>query len=128
MGKSRSVTIALAYLLRQYPEHTVSSALELIRISRPIAEPNDGFMAQLELYKKLGCPRDIEEQPQYQRWLFQKEVDLAVAVGLGPSNVRFEDEATQEASETSEREVELRCRKCRYVFALLILPLRSLLT
>lgn len=115
MGKSRSVTIAIAYLMRQYPKHTVSSALELIRTSRPIAEPNDGFMAQLELYKSMGCPRDIEKHPQYQRWLFQKEVDLAVAVGLGPSRVRFEDEETQEENTTTEREVELRCRKCRYV-------------
>jgi dual specificity phosphatase 12 len=113
MGKSRSVTIVIAYLLRQYPEHTVSSALELIRTSRPIAEPNDGFMAQLELYKRMGCPRDIEQHPQYQRWLFQKEVDVAVAVGLGPTRVRFEDESAQEQSETADREVELRCRKCR---------------
>jgi dual specificity phosphatase 12 len=118
MGKSRSVTIAIAYLLRQYPHHTVTSALELIRQSRPIAEPNDGFMAQLELYKKMGCPQDIENHSQYQRWIFQKEVDLAVAVGLGPSRVRFEDEEKQEESKTSEREVELRCRKCRYVFFL----------
>lgn len=115
MGKSRSVTVVIAYLLRQYPEHTVSSALALVRRSRPIAEPNDGFMAQLELYKKMGCPRDIEKQPQYQRWLFQQEVDMAVAVGLGPAKVRFEDEETQEKSEAPDREVELRCRKCRYV-------------
>jgi dual specificity phosphatase 12 len=114
MGKSRSVTVAIAYLLRQYSHHTVSSALELIRTSRPIAEPNDGFLAQLELYKSMGCPRDIENHPQYQRWLFQKEVDLAVAVGLGPSRVRFEDEEKQEEGGTTEREVELRCRKCRY--------------
>lgn len=115
MGKSRSVTVAIAYLLRQYPHHTVSSALEQIRESRPIAEPNDGFIAQLELYKKMGCPPDIENHPQYQRWIFQKEVDLAVAVGQGPSRVRFEDEEKQEENETSKREVELRCRKCRYV-------------
>jgi dual specificity phosphatase 12 len=118
MGRSRSVTIAIAYLLRQYPHHTVISALELIRQSRPIAEPNDGFMAQLELYKKMGCPQDIKNHPRYQRWIFWKEVELAIAVGQGPSKVRFEDEEKQEESNISEREVELRCRKCRYVFFL----------
>lgn len=119
MGKSRSVTIAIAYLLRQYPHHTVASALELIRVTRPIAEPNDGFMAQLELYKEMGCPRDIEGHPQYQRWLFQIEVELAVAAGLGPSKVRFEDEQRQdEGNFNTGREVELRCRKCRYVLLL----------
>lgn len=113
MGKSRSVTVAIAYLLRQYPHHTVQSALDLIRISRPIAEPNDGFMEQLKLYKQMGCPRDIQSHPQYQRWIFQKEVAMAVAAGLGPDRVRFEDEEAQEEREASDGEVELRCRKCR---------------
>ena len=113
MGKSRSVTIAVAYLLRTYPQLTVTSALERIRETRPMAEPNDGFMAQLELYKKMGCPRDIHNHPLYQKWLFQIEVELAVAAGLGPSTVRFEDEQKQEESQTAERDVELRCRKCR---------------
>jgi dual specificity phosphatase 12 len=113
MGKSRSVTIVIAYLLRQYPHHTVKSALDLIRESRPIAEPNDGFIAQLELYKRIGCPRDIDKHPQYQRWLFQQEVDLAVAAGMGPNRVRFEDEGVQEEREASDKEIELRCRKCR---------------
>jgi dual specificity phosphatase 12 len=115
MGKSRSVTIVMAYLLRQNSEHTVSSALELIRESRPIAEPNDGFMAQLELYKDMGCPRDIDAHPKYQRWLYQREVDLAVAAGMAPDRVRFEDEEIQEETKGEEKEVELRCRKCRYV-------------
>jgi dual specificity phosphatase 12 len=115
MGKSRSVTIMIAYLLRKYTHHTVSSALSLIRESRPIAEPNDGFMAQLELYKAMGCPRDIPGHPKYQRWLYQQEVDMALAAGMAPNNVRFEDEQTQEERDTGGREIELRCRKCRYV-------------
>ena len=80
-----------------------------------MAEPNDGFMAQLELYKEMGCPRDIHAHPKYQRWLYQREVDLALAVGMAPDRVRFEDEEVQEETEASGREVELRCRKCRYV-------------
>lgn len=113
MGKSRSVTITVAYLLRQYPEHTVASALATIRESRPIAEPNDGFMAQLELYKEMGCPRDIDAHPRYQRWVYQREVDLALAAGMAPDRVRFEDEETQEGGSTEGKEIELRCRKCR---------------
>jgi len=115
MGKSRSVTIIVAYLLRRYRYHTVFSALSLVRESRPMAEPNDGFMAQLELYKAMGCPSDIDAQPKYQRWLYQGEVDLAVAAGMAPDRVRFEDEETQEETQASGREVELRCRRCRYV-------------
>ena len=115
MGKSRSVTVVIAYLLRQHPHHTVSSALSLIRESRPIAEPNEGFMAQLELYKEMGCPRDIDAQPKYQRWLYQQEVVLAIAAGMAPDKFRFEDEEVQEERGGNGREVELRCRKCRCV-------------
>jgi dual specificity phosphatase 12 len=73
-------------------------------------------MAQLELYKEMGCPRDIDSQPKYQRWLYQREVDLALAAGMAPDRVRFEDEELQDERDErdgSGREVELRCRKCR---------------
>ncbi len=93
-----------------------------------MAEPNDGFMAQLELYKEMGCPRDIDAHPKYQRWLYQREVDLALAVGMAPDRVRFEDEEMQEETEASEREVELRCRKCRYVQPTLSKPRRTMYT
>ncbi|CZR59603.1 probable YVH1-protein tyrosine phosphatase [Phialocephala subalpina] len=117
MGKSRSVTITIAYLLRQHPHHTVASALELIRESRPMAEPNDGFMAQLELYKEMGCPRNIDAHPKYQRWLYQREVELARAVGMAPERIRFEDEEVQDERPNTDREIELRCRKCRRTLA-----------
>lgn len=117
MGKSRSVAITMAYLLRQYPKQTVASALSLVRESRPIAEPNDGFMAQLELYKEMGCPRDIDAHPRYQRWLYQREVDLALAAGMAPDRLRFEDEQKQEEGNKEGKELELRCRKCRRTLA-----------
>ena len=117
MGKSRSVTITAAFLLRKYPHLSVASAVELIRKSRPMAEPNDGFMEQLKLYKSMGCPRDIEKEPQYQRWLYKKEVDEALATGMAPDRVRFEDEQKPEESRRVEAdeqvERELRCKRCR---------------
>ncbi|RDW91480.1 putative tyrosine phosphatase YVH1 [Coleophoma crateriformis] len=117
MGKSRSVAIVIAYLLRKYPHHTVATALGLIRQSRPIAEPNDGFMAQLELYKEMGCPGDIEAQPKYQRWLYQREVDLALAAGMAPDKIRFEDEESQDEVKEGGKQVELRCKRCRRTLA-----------
>jgi dual specificity phosphatase 12 len=121
MGRSRSVTLLTAFLLRQYPHHTPQSALSLIQQSRPFAEPNDGFISQLLLYHEMGCPRNIDEQPRYQRWLYQREVDLAVAAGSRPDWVRFEDEVVQEeeirqmGEKEKEKEKEIRCRMCRYV-------------
>lgn len=49
MGKSRSVTVAVAFLISKYPDLTPTAALEKIREARPIAEPNEGFMKQLEV-------------------------------------------------------------------------------
>jgi hypothetical protein len=153
MGKSRSATIILAYLLRKahhqaqstsivpassspttaslssqvsnlnispkenatyaFP-HTVTSALLLLRQARPIVEPNEGFMKQLELYVDMGCPRDIEGDVRYQRWVYGLEVEEAVACGRAPDRVRFEDEVDESREQESEdKEVELRCRKCR---------------
>ena len=53
MGKSRSVTVAVAFLMSKYPDLTPTQAVERIREARPIAEPNDGFMAQLEVGRSL---------------------------------------------------------------------------
>ena len=46
-GKSRSCAVCCAYLIR-YENHSLSSALELVRQARSIAAPNSGFMAALE--------------------------------------------------------------------------------
>ncbi|KAH8602211.1 protein-tyrosine phosphatase-like protein [Bisporella sp. PMI_857] len=116
VGKSRSVTVCIAFLLRKY-NCTVESALKLIQKVREIAEPNEGFMKQLELYKEMGCPRDIDGHPRYQRWLYQREVDLALAAGMAPDTLRFEDEQQQEQQAGGEKQVELRCRKCRQTLA-----------
>ena len=90
-----------------------------------MAEPNPGFMAQLKLYKDMGCPRDIDDQPKYQRWLYQIEVGEDIAAGRAPENVKFSDEEILDQEATTnevagEKDVELRCRKCRYVFILTI--------
>ncbi|KAK5739291.1 tyrosine protein phosphatase yvh1 [Elasticomyces elasticus] len=51
MGQSRSVTIACAYLISRNglsAEH----ALEVVRLARAEADPNEGFMTQLRDYRK----------------------------------------------------------------------------
>ena len=119
MGKSRSATVCIAYLLHQQPGMlTPQSALALIREGRPLCEPNDGFMQQLALYHEMGCPEDVTNHPMYQRWLYHREVEESVACGRAPElrSVRFEDEQLVSPQETSDRSVEIKCRKCRFVF------------
>ena len=94
-------------------KHNISpaEALSQLRQARSICEPNDGFMKQLELYADMRTPENVEETPAYQRWVYQKEVELSRACGQAPEadKIRFEDEhATDQMSG-----FELRCRKCR---------------
>jgi dual specificity phosphatase 12 len=141
MGKSRSVTAVIAYLLWKHPhrfgkasptttaQDAVAQALEWVRQTRPVAEPNDGFMCQLEMWWDMGCPADsddaVEKEPAYQRWLYRREVEDAARIGRAPDWIRFEDEQAQEAGAAAKagREdnpgdrTELRCKKCRRVLA-----------
>merc|ERR1712054_230256 len=93
MGKSRSATVVCAYLMRRYGI-TSDQALSQIREARPLCEPNEGFWKQLELYHAMATPANVEETPAYQRWLYQREVELSRACGQAPEaeKIRFEDE------------------------------------
>jgi dual specificity phosphatase 12 len=112
MGKSRSATVVIAYLMQ---EHSISpsEALSHLRRARSICEPNDGFMKQLELYGQMQTPEDVEQTPAYQRWVYQREIELSRACGQAPEadKIRFEDEHVTDESAG----FELRCRKCRCV-------------
>ncbi|KAJ4357812.1 tyrosine protein phosphatase yvh1 [Didymosphaeria variabile] len=110
MGKSRSATCVVAYLMQKH-HISVSEALLQVRQARSIVEPNDGFMKQLELYGQMRTPENVEDTPAYQRWVYQHEIELSRAVGQAPEaeKIRFEDEhVTDQAAN-----FELRCRKCR---------------
>ncbi|CAK7214744.1 tyrosine protein phosphatase yvh1 [Sporothrix curviconia] len=170
MGKSRSATAVIAYLLwkrpeqfrsdsaggspasaQRYPpavaEDAVRRALALVREARPLVEPNPGFMKQLALWWRMGCPADgpdaVERRPAYQRWLYEKDVEESTRIGRAPGRLWFGDEAPAEMKEEEEEEdgterqandaaaarqesaaaadpsqnVQLRCKVCRRVLA-----------
>lgn len=137
MGKSRSVSAIVAYLLWKHPyrfgrsdpsmpaRRAVTQAVNWVRQTRPIAEPNDGFMAQLELWWTMGCPVSsddaVETSPVYQRWLYKREVEDATRIGRVPDWIRFEDEEAVKEGTTTTKEagpaLSLRCKKCRRTLA-----------
>lgn len=72
-------------------------------------------MKQLELYHEMTMPDNVDENPAYQRWLYQREIELSRACHQAPEadKIRFEDEHLTD----KEAEFELRCRKCRRTLA-----------
>nr|XP_034594341.1 dual specificity protein phosphatase 1B-like isoform X2 [Setaria viridis] len=50
-GRSRSVTIVVAYLMKKH-QMSLESALSLVRSKRPQLAPNEGFISQLENFDK----------------------------------------------------------------------------
>ncbi|GFP83979.1 dual specificity protein phosphatase 1 [Phtheirospermum japonicum] len=58
-GKSRSVTVVVAYLMFKNGK-SLSEAMGYVKLKRPVASPNSGFMLQLEEYEKSR--RDAESK------------------------------------------------------------------
>ena len=52
MGKSRSVSIVIAYLMK-YFKHSFASAFDFVRSRRKIAFPNIGFIKKLKEYEQF---------------------------------------------------------------------------
>lgn len=124
MGKSRSATVLIAYLLwssRQNKPPTVAAdddvvpippkplsvveALMLLRQGRPIVEPNPGFMDQLHMYVDMGCPttsEEIEKHKLYRRFMNKRNVAESLAINRAPDvvDIRFEDDDDQEDAAT----------------------------
>ncbi|KAF2124347.1 phosphatases II [Dothidotthia symphoricarpi CBS 119687] len=68
MGKSRSATLIVAYLMWKY-HLDPATALEQLCEGRPVCDPNPGFKEQLQVWERM-CKSDKEEGKMtiYNRW------------------------------------------------------------
>lgn len=66
-GMSRSVTVAAAYMMKK-GTIGVEQALTMIKTRRPGVAPNDGFLAQLELYETINYELD-QKHAAYRRFI-----------------------------------------------------------
>ena len=58
-GASRSATIVIAYLMWT-EKWKFEQALKYVQEKRPIVEPNEGFLKQLEIFEKLLIENDYD--------------------------------------------------------------------
>ncbi|KAF2186378.1 tyrosine protein phosphatase 3 [Zopfia rhizophila CBS 207.26] len=72
MGKSRSATMAVAFLKWKYGR-SPEEALDQLCEGRPICDPNVGFKEQLQIYHRmLNAKDDAEAEAIYQTWLKER--------------------------------------------------------
>lgn len=68
MGKSRSATLVVAYLMWKY-NIGWKEALEQLCEGRPVCDPNPGFKEQLGIWKKmLDASSEVEKMRIYEEW------------------------------------------------------------
>lgn len=69
MGKSRSATVVVAYLMWKFGM-TAKAALEQLCEGRPVCEPNPGFCEQLGVWERMLKVREGEERERvYRDWI-----------------------------------------------------------
>ncbi|KAH7406484.1 protein-tyrosine phosphatase-like protein [Phaeosphaeria sp. MPI-PUGE-AT-0046c] len=68
MGKSRSATLVVAYLMWKY-KLDPKSALDQLCEGRPVCDPNPGFKEQLEVWEEMCKKNRAEEREKvYEEW------------------------------------------------------------
>jgi dual specificity phosphatase 12 len=68
MGKSRSATLVVAYLMWTY-EMDATAALEQLCEGRPVCDPNPGFKEQLEVWERMCKSGDEHvKKEMYEEW------------------------------------------------------------
>ncbi|KAK9473740.1 protein-tyrosine phosphatase-like protein [Dipodascopsis tothii] len=112
-GVSRSATVVAAYLIWK-ERVSAETALARIRAQRAVANPNESFLEQLEIYARgigqsTAPPALSENVTEYRRWLLQRQV--AAMEGSGQAPVPRYAGADETAT------AELRCKKCRCALA-----------
>lgn len=105
-GVSRSVTIAVAYLMYK-SKIPLEVALQIVGRYRGKVRPNPGFMRQLELFEQMGCEID-STHPVYRQ--YKLEV-MAQNIQSGSLEVKESDLA--EGVGSNKTEEYYRCMKCR---------------
>ena len=120
MGKSRSATCVIAFLMKKL-HVSPDQGLEILQRSRSLCDPNDGFKEQLQRYHSMNMADDVEAHPIYQRWMYETKLKQSLANGEAPGMdyIVFEDEKDEKDKNEKQKDsdesgaYDIRCRKCR---------------
>lgn len=90
-GISRSSTIVCAYLMKT-KKWTAEEAIEFVRSKRSVANPNEGFREQLDVWYQCGYRYDPDLKP-YRQWHLRQqanEVDYQTVRSLPTNYTKIE--------------------------------------
>ncbi|CAR27531.1 hypothetical protein ZYGR_0N00120 [Zygosaccharomyces rouxii] len=121
-GVSRSVSFTIAYLMYRY-RLNLKTALHAVKRKRPMSQPNDNFMEQLQLYEDMGSRYVDGNNQLYKQWLLKNSVKLDPTGSeiLSHDETFKKDEEKDFESMTPEEQTQVkvaRCKKCRQKLAL----------
>lgn len=127
-GVSRSATIVVAYLMHHY-KLSLKQALHAVKRRNAAAEPNRGFLRQLELYSEMGNCVDTSLE-EYRRFVVDLNLQrdpsgrslMAEYVEKDKENATSDGEDGKEGSPLAQSpqssSSQLRCKRCRQVLAI----------
>lgn len=110
-GISRSVFVIAAYLMKKF-RWSSKEAVQYIQRIRPMAQPNDGFLQQLQIFNDANFETDIEiisRCPSYKKWLLVSSSFADRVPGMWQETSSYE----QDKESSVDVQSEYRCRKCR---------------
>ncbi|KAI8838516.1 protein-tyrosine phosphatase-like protein [Chytriomyces cf. hyalinus JEL632] len=119
-GVSRSATFVAAYLMKSGGSSVdAQAAVDAIRVGRSCVCPNDGFMAQLEIYHKMNCKLE-KNSAAYRRFRLALATTEQQQLGTLSKLIMTADPATQPSQTTSTNTTSntpafrtIRCKTCR---------------
>lgn len=115
-GISRSVAVALAHVMREEgADASVEARLAELRRIHPTAEPNEGFLEQLELFRVMGCRLDRAHAP-YRKFCMENLGRRYLAEGHVPLSELDEGGSATVGAATPDEGGNVglyRCKRCR---------------
>lgn len=111
-GMSRSVTVVLAHLMKS-DQLSVDEAVAFMKKIYPKANPNVGFLEQLQLYEAMGSTVD-KTHPAYKQYRLQLLASQIQSTQLVTKDLL--SSLIQELKDnTASNDKKYKCRKCRFM-------------
>ncbi|KAI0792541.1 protein-tyrosine phosphatase-like protein [Abortiporus biennis] len=117
-GISRSATIVAAYLMYSQGMN-LQEALDLIRQARPVADPNENFMSQLEIFHQASFKVSRHDKGIRMYYLDRVMKEIMNGDGTGPiqTDMLARHPDTPGPSRKAAPRRRIRCKMCRQELA-----------